>query len=135
MNQWGYVPIRDTDVGSRAFWLFWVGLSLDEASRTNNDVSDCSTADGTLSASNEMQCDRCARGGWRELSATMGWWRAGQSMTVLSDNNEYSPSALKLLLRFTSCGEVILLFGLGRGELFEVRVATAAIVRDVGASA
>lgn len=37
------------------------------------------------------------------------------------------PSDLKMFL-FTSCGELILLFGLGRGELFEVRVATAAMV-------
>ena len=45
------------------------------------------------------------------------------------------PSAFKLLFRFTSCGEVILEFELGREELFELRVATAAMVRDVGGSA
>lgn len=37
------------------------------------------------------------------------------------------PSAFRVLL-FTSCGELILFFELGRGELFEVRVATAAMV-------
>lgn len=38
-----------------------------------------------------------------------------------------SPSDFKRLL-FAFSGELILFFGLGRGELFEVRVATAAMV-------
>jgi len=53
MNQRENVPIRDVDDGSRASWLFRVCLSLDEASRTNNDVSDVAKVDGTLNTTNE----------------------------------------------------------------------------------